>query len=99
MKIYVDFDDCLCETARAFTEIANSLVQITKDVRIGKKLREQYSAFKREDAKVFVHLGIYYEKVFLFGWLSRFYDFSIYGIREKIRYGNLIYPELFLNKL
>lgn len=22
MKIYVDFDDCLCETARAFTEIA-----------------------------------------------------------------------------
>ena len=48
---------------------------------------------------MFVHLGIYYEKVFLFGWLSRFYDFSIYGIREKIRYGNLIYPELFLNKL
>ena len=47
MKIYVDFDDCLCETARAFTEIANSLVQITKDVRIGKKLREQYSAFKK----------------------------------------------------
>ena len=25
MKIYVDFDDCLCETARAFTEIAARL--------------------------------------------------------------------------
>ena len=22
MKIYVDFDDCLCETARAFSELA-----------------------------------------------------------------------------
>ena len=25
MKIYIDFDDCLCETARAFTEIAKRL--------------------------------------------------------------------------
>ena len=25
MKIYVDFDDCLCETARAFTDIADRL--------------------------------------------------------------------------
>lgn len=25
MKIYVDFDDCLCETARSFTEIAARL--------------------------------------------------------------------------
>ncbi len=25
MKLYVDFDDCLCETARAFTEIAARL--------------------------------------------------------------------------
>jgi uncharacterized HAD superfamily protein len=25
MKIYVDFDDCLCETARAFTDIAERL--------------------------------------------------------------------------
>ena len=25
MKIYVDYDDCLCETARAFTEIAARL--------------------------------------------------------------------------
>ena len=25
MKIYVDFDDCLCETARAFTLIAERL--------------------------------------------------------------------------
>ena len=25
MKIYVDYDDCICETARAFTEIADKL--------------------------------------------------------------------------
>jgi uncharacterized HAD superfamily protein len=27
MKIYVDFDDCLCETARAFTVIADKLFE------------------------------------------------------------------------
>ena len=25
MRFYVDFDDCLCETAKAFTEIATRL--------------------------------------------------------------------------
>ena len=29
MKIYVDFDDCLCETARNFTELAKELFGIT----------------------------------------------------------------------
>ena len=28
MKIYIDFDDCLCETARAFTEIADRMFGI-----------------------------------------------------------------------
>ena len=45
MRIYVDYDDCLCETARAFTVIAERL--------FGKKVPyEKVRFFNLQDERV-----------------------------------------------
>ena len=89
MNIYVDFDDCLCETARYFTKIAKDLFD--KDVPYEKvlffNLKEAFSLTDEQYERLMIEghrpeVLLAYEETYkasevVNGWIDKGYDVSI----------------------
>ena len=73
MKIYVDFDDCLCETARAFTDIEKKLFGTDKKPRY---IHLYHSSSLEADERGNVEKKINQLTAFLNSHINQFKDFG-----------------------